>query len=89
MKHLSSFESRGDINKRARILLDILSAKLLGGLVNANKKDMEIIHNEIKVAYDNIVNSGIDWEKEAVKSVQRTYNDLMKSVLHRYPELTR
>lgn len=88
MKHLESFESRGDINKRARILLDILAAKLLGGLTNkTNQKEIDDVNNEIEIAYNNINNSDIDWERDPIKSVKFKYEQLMKAVSDRYPNL--
>lgn len=64
-----NFTNRGEIRKLAEELLGQLSAAYLGNLSWDNR-------NEIQKRLDNINNSGIDWNKDVVKSVRYTYRKL-------------
>jgi hypothetical protein len=64
-----NFINRGELRKKADELLDLLSAAYLGNIAWDNR-------NEIKKRLDNIKNSGIDWDKDVVKSVRDKHKQL-------------
>jgi hypothetical protein len=67
-----NFMSRGEIRKKAEELLGQLSAAYLGNIAFDNRK-------EIQKRLDDINNSGIDWDKDVVKSVRYNYRQLTNS----------
>ena len=67
-----NFMSRGEIRKKAEELLGQLSAAYLGNVAWDNRK-------EIQKRLDDINNSGIDWDKDVVKSVRYNYRQLTSS----------
>lgn len=67
-----NFMSRGEIRKKAEELLGQLSAAYLGNIAWDNRE-------EIQKRLDNINNSGIDWDKDVVKSVRDNYRQLTSS----------
>jgi hypothetical protein len=76
LKHLQSFEqnidenlNRGEIRKKADYLLGILGAAYLRNIGDDNRE-------EIKQRLSDIEKSGIDWDKDVIKSVREKYKDL-------------
>ena len=67
-----NFMSRGEIRKKAEELLGQLSAAYLGNIAWDNRE-------EIQKRLDDINNSGIDWDKDVVKSVRDNYRQLTSS----------
>lgn len=67
--NFNNFLNRGEIRKKADYLLDILGAAYLRNIVDDNR-------DEIKQRLDDIKNSGIDWNKDVVKSVREKYKQL-------------
>ena len=67
-----NFMSRGEIRKHAEELLGQLSAAYLGNIAWDNRE-------EIQKRLDDINNSGIDWDKDVVKSVRDNYKQLTSS----------
>ena len=67
-----NFMSRGEIRKKAEELLGYLSAAYLGNIAWDNRE-------EIQKRLDDINNSGIDWDKDVVKSVRDNYRQLTSS----------
>lgn len=63
------FLNRGGIRKRAEELLGKLSAAYLGNIAWDNRV-------EIQKRLDDINNSGIDWNRDVVKSVRNNYKHL-------------
>lgn len=70
IKRILREETKGELNNRARQLLDIMAA---ASLKNVADGDVESMRNALK----DVEESGIDWNKDVVKSVKQTYNDLM------------
>lgn len=74
MKKIDNFKnfSRGEIRKKAEELLDKLAVAYLGNIAWDNR-------NEINKKLSDINNSGIDWNKDVVKSVRDKYKQLTNS----------
>ena len=70
IKRILREETKGELNNRARQLLDIMAA---ASLKNVADGDVESMRNALK----DVEGSGIDWNKDVVKSVKQTYDDLM------------
>ena len=70
--NFKNFMSRGEIRKKAEELLGQLSAAYLGNIAWDNRE-------EIQKRLDDINNSGIDWDKDVVKSVRDNYKQLTSS----------
>lgn len=75
-KHLQTFEqnidedlNRGEIRKKVDYLLGILGAAYLRNISDDNRE-------EIKQRLSDIEKSGIDWDKDVVKSVREKYKEL-------------
>ena len=66
------FMSRGEIRKKADELLGKLSAAYLGNVAWDNREEIQKRLNDIN-------NSGIDWDKDVVKSVRDNYRQLTNS----------
>ena len=67
--NFNNFFNRGEIRKKADYLLDILGAAYLRNIGDDNRE-------EIKQRLSDIQNSGIDWNKDVVKSVREKYKQL-------------
>ena len=67
--NFNNFFNRGEIRKKADYLLGILGAAYLRNIGDDNR-------DEIKQRLDDIENSGIDWDKDVVKSVREQYKQL-------------
>jgi hypothetical protein len=67
-----NFMSRGEIRKKAEELLGQLSAAYLRNVAWDNRE-------EIQKRLDDINNSGIDWDRDVVKSVRDNYRQLTSS----------
>ena len=67
--NFNNFLSRGEIRKKAEELLGQLSAAYLGNVAWDNREEIQKRLNDIN-------NSGIDWEKDVVKSVREKYKQL-------------
>ena len=67
--NFNDFFNRGEIRKKANYLLGILGAAYLRNIGDDNR-------DEIKQRLDDIENSGIDWDKDVVKSVREQYKQL-------------
>lgn len=63
-------ETKGDLNNRARHLLDIMAVASLKNIVDG---DIESMRKALK----DVEESGIDWDKDVVKSVKNKYKSLM------------
>ena len=72
MKNYENF-TRGDIRKQADDLLGMLSAAYLRNIGDDNRE-------EIKQRIDDINNSGIDLNKDVVKSIRDKYKYLIGSL---------
>jgi hypothetical protein len=70
IKRILREETKGELNNRARHLLDIMA---VASLKNVADGDIESMRNALK----DVEESGIDWNKDVVKSVKQTYDDLM------------
>ena len=70
IKRILREETRGELNNRARQLLDNMAA---ASLKNVADDDVESMRNALK----DVEESGINWNKDVVKSVKQTYDDLM------------
>jgi hypothetical protein len=68
----SDFINKGEIRKKADYLLDILGAAYLRNICDDNRE-------EIKQRLSDIENSGINWDKDVVKSVRERYKQLTNS----------
>ena len=67
--NFNNFFNRGEIRKKADYLLDILGAAYLRNIGDDNRV-------EVKQRLEDIENSGIDWNKDVVKSVREKYKQL-------------
>jgi hypothetical protein len=67
--NFNNFFNRGEIRKKADYLLDILGVAYLRNIGDDNRE-------EIKQRLSDIQNSGIDWNKDVVKSVREKYKQL-------------
>ena len=67
-----NFMSRGEIRKKAEELLGQLSSAYLGNVAWDNREEIQKRLNDIN-------NSGIDWDKDVVKSVRDNYRQLTNS----------
>lgn len=72
MNNFENFINRGEIRKKAEELLGKLSAAYVGNIAWDNR-------DEIKRKLDDIKNSGINWDKDVVKSVRNKYKNLTSS----------
>lgn len=72
-KFNESIKNRGEIRKIADELLGHLHAALLGNIAYDNRE-------KIKKCLDEIKKSGIDWEKDVVKSVRDEYKHFMDAI---------
>jgi hypothetical protein len=70
IKRILREETKGELNNRARHLLGVMAA---ASLKNVADGDIESMRNALK----DVEESGIDWNKDVVKSVKQTYDDLM------------
>jgi hypothetical protein len=75
-------ETRGEIRKKADILLDKLHALATIHLVDD-------VTDRIKQQVDLINNSGIDWDHDVVKSVREKYHGLMGFVNNKMDKIKR
>lgn len=70
IKQILREETKGELNNRARYLLDVMRTASLKNLADG---DIESMRKALK----DVEESGINWDKDVVKSIKNDYDQLM------------